>query len=218
MYGWYFGRKLKNRYVTFTSLDKYLNMFRDLSKDESVPKSATNLVYIIRANRPDQVESKVIYSIFNKQPKRADRYWLIHVDNVDEPYRSEYEVRQIIPGILIRVDFYIGFKVEPRINFYFREVLEDLIASGQINLDSSFPSLKKHSIPADFKYVLIDRVMPRDFKLSTIENFTLTLHNISRMVGISDIKALQLDGSNTIEEKVPITIDQPVPVRIQRVG
>ena len=218
MYGWYFGRKLKNRYVTFTSLDKHLNMFRDLSKDESVPKCATNLVYIIRANRPDQVESKVIYSIFNKQPKRADRYWLIHVDNIDEPYRSEYEVRQIIPGILIRIDFYIGFKVEPRINLYFREVLEDMIASGQINLDSSFPSLKKHSIPADFKYVLIDRVMPRDFKLSTVENFTLTLHNISRMVGISDIKALQLDGSNTIEEKVPITIDQPVPVKIKRVG
>ncbi len=218
MYGWYFGRKLKNRYVTFTTLDKYLDMFIDLSKDESVPKTATNLVYIIRANRPDQVESKVIYSIFKKQPKRADRYWLIHVDNVDEPDRFEYEIKQIIPGVLIRVDFYIGFKVEPRINLYFREVVEDMVASGLINLDSNFPSLKKHSVPADFKYVLIDRVMPRDYKLSTSENFTLTLHNISRLVGISDIKALQLDASNTIEEKVPITIDEPVPLRIKRIG
>ncbi|HEX2974534.1 MAG TPA: KUP/HAK/KT family potassium transporter [Bacteroidales bacterium] len=218
MYGWYFGRKLKNRYVTFTYLDKYAEMFKDLVKDESVPKTATNLVYIIKANRPDQVESKVIYSIFQKQPKRADTYWLLHVDNVDEPYRFEYEVTQVIPGILIRVDFHIGFKIEPKINLYFREVVEDLVASGQIKLESKYPSLKKHNVPPDFKYVLIDRIMPRDYKLSTMENLILALHGISRMVGIEDIKALQLDTSSTIEEQVPITIDQTVTSRIQRIN
>jgi KUP system potassium uptake protein len=217
MYGWYFGRKLKNRYVTFTSLDKYIEMFRDLSNDVSVPKCATNLVYVIRANRIDQVESKVIYSIFQKQPKRADTYWLLHLNGVDDPNRFEYEVTQIIPGVLIRVDFHIGFKVEPKINLYFREVLEDMVEEGQIKLESRFPSLKKHSLPADFKYVLIDRVMPRDYKLSNIENFTLTLHGISRLFCISDIKALQLDPTNTIEEQVPITIDQPFGQRIKRV-
>jgi KUP system potassium uptake protein len=217
MYGWYFGRKLKNRYVTFTDLYKYIDLFKDLSKDTSVPKCATNLVYIIRANRTEQVESKVIFSIFHKQPKRADTYWLLHINGVDEPNRFEYEVNQIIPGVLIRVDFNIGFKVEPKINLYFREVLEDLTASGQINLESSFPSLKKHSFPADFKYVLIDRVLLRDYKLSNLENFTLTLHSISRFFCISDIKALQLDSTNTIEEQVPITIDQPLGVRIKRV-
>jgi KUP system potassium uptake protein len=217
MYGWYFGRKLKNRYVTFTLLERYLDLFRDLAKDESVPKTATNLVYIIRANRLDQVESKVIYSIFQKQPKRADTYWFLHVDTVDEPNRFDYEVRQIIPGILIRIDFHIGFKIEPRINLYFREVLEDLVAAGQIKLESNYPSIRKNEIPPDFKYVLIDRVMPRDYMLSTIENLTLFLHGISRMVGISDIKALQLDPSGTIEERVPITIDQPDPVKIRRI-
>lgn len=217
MYGWYFGRKLKNRYVTFTNLNRYIQLFKDLSKDNSVPKTATNLVYVIKANRVDQVESKVIYSIFQKQPKRADTYWLLHVDGVDEPNRFDYQVTHIIPGILIRVDFRIGFKVEPKINLYFKEVLEDLTASGEIKLESSFTSLRNHSFPADFKYVLIDRVMPRDYKLSTIENFTLTLHDLSRLVCISDVKALQLDGTNTIEEKVPITIDQPVGLRIKRI-
>jgi len=217
MYGWYFGRKLKNRYVTFTNLNKYTELFKDLSKDNSVPKCATNLVYIIKANKPDQVESKVIYSIFKKQPKRADTYWLLHVDGVDDPNRFEYKVTEIIPGVLIRVDFHIGFKVEPKINLYFREVLEDLTRSGQIKLESSYASLKRHSYPADFKYVLIDRVMPRDYKLSSLENFTLTLHAISRLFCISDIKALQLDAANTIEEQVPITIDQPVDFRIKRI-
>lgn len=217
MYGWYFGRKLKNRYVTFTSLNKYIQMFKDLSTDLSVPKCATNLVYVIRANRPDQVESKVIFSIFHKQPKRADTYWLLHINGVDDPNRFEYEVKQIIPGVLIRVDFHIGFKVEPKINLYFREVLEDMFDAGEIKLESSFPSLKKHSLPADFRYVLIDRVMPRDYKLSNLENFTLTLHGLSRWFCISDIKALQLDPTNTIEEQVPITIDQPIGLRIKRV-
>lgn len=217
MYGWYFGRKLKNRYVTFTLLSKYYDMFKDLSKDTSVPKTATNLVYIIKANRHDQVESKVIYSIFNKQPKRADTYWLLHVDGVDDPNRFEYQVTQIIPGVLIRVDFHIGFKIEPKINLYFKEVLEDLMDTGQIKLESSYPSIRKHAFPADFKYVLIDRIMPRDYKLSNIENLILALHSVSRLVCISDIKALQLDAANTIEEKVPITIDQPVPFRIKRI-
>jgi KUP system potassium uptake protein len=217
MFGWYFGRKLKNRYVTFTNLNRYIDIFKDLSKDTSVPKTATNLVYIIRANRMDQVESKVIYSIFQKQPKRADTYWLLHVDRVDEPDKFEYKVTHIIPGILIRVDFLLGFKVDPKINLYFREVLEDLTGSGEIKLESSFASLKKHSLPADFIYVLIDRIMPRDYKLSSIENLTLALHSVSRLLCISDVKALELDSSNTIEEQVPITIDQPITYRIQRI-
>lgn len=216
MFGWYFGRKLKNRYVTFTDLYKYIDLFKDLSKDNSVPKTATNLVYIIKANRIDQVESKVIYSIFQKQPKRADTYWFIHVDRIDEPDRIDYQVNQIIPGVLIRVDFHIGFKVEPKINLYFKEVLEDMTEAGEIKLESTFDSLKKHSMPADFKYVLIDRIMPRDYKLSGLDNVTLALHSLSRLLCISDVKALQLDSANTIEEQVPITISQPVETRLRR--
>ena len=217
MYGWYFGRKLKNRYVTFTNLSKYIQLFKDISVDTTVPKAATNLVYIIKANRIDQVESKVIFSIFHKQPKRADTYWFLHVDGVDDPNRFDYQVHQIIPGVLIRVDFHIGFKIEPKINLYFREVLEDLVEKGEIKLESRFPSLRKHSFPADFKFVLIDRIMPRDYKLSKIENLTLSLHGISRLFCISDVKALQLDSCNTVEEQVPISIDQNVGLRIQRI-
>jgi KUP system potassium uptake protein len=217
MYGWYFGRKLKNRYVTFTSLSKNISLFKDLANDNSVPRTATNLVYVIKANKVDQVESKVVYSIFHKQPKRAKTYWLLHVDGVDEPNRFDYQVTQIIPGVLIRVDFHIGFKVEPKINMYFKEVLEDMVASGEIKLESSYDSLRKHDLPGDFKFILIDRIMPRDYKLSTIENFTLALHSLSRLACISDVKALHLDPTITIEEKVPITINQPIELRIKRV-
>jgi KUP system potassium uptake protein len=217
MFGWYFGRKIKNRYITFVELSKYLDLFKDLSRDESVPRFATNLVYIIRANRHDQVESKIIYSIFHKQPKRADTYWFLHVDRVNEPNKFEYQVNQIIPGILIRVDFRIGFKVEPRINLYFKEVVEDLVNSGEIKLSSSYDSLKKHNIPGDFKFIIIDRIMSNDFTLSNWENSILSLNSIVRRLSVSGTKTLNLDSTNTIVEQVPIVIDQPIPERISRV-
>jgi KUP system potassium uptake protein len=216
MAGWYFGRKIKNRFITFANLNRYTDLFRDLVKDESVPKTATNLVYIIRANRIDQVESKVIYSIFNKQPKRADTYWLLHVDRVNDPNEFDYHVTQIIPGILIRVDFHIGFKVDPRINLYFREVIEDLTGSGEFKPESGYDSLRKRNLPGDFKYILIERIMSRDYKLSGWENFILTLHSIAGKLSITDITALQLDSTNTIIEQVPILIDQPYHRRIKR--
>jgi KUP system potassium uptake protein len=218
MFGWYFGRKLKNRYVTFIKLNRYIELFKALANDKSVPKTATNLVYIIKANMNDQVESKVIYSIFHKQPKRASTYWFIHIDRTDEPDTFKYRVTNIIPGVLIRVDFYLGFKVVPRINFYFKEVLEDLAESGEIRLESSFDSLRKRSFPSDFLYILIDRVLTRDFQLSTLDKITVALHNVSRLICISDVKALHLDSTNTIEEKVPISMDQLIYERIKRVG
>ena len=214
MFSWYFGRKIKNRRISFSKLEDYLESFNDLREDKTVPKIATNLVYIIKANKQDQIESKVIYSIFNKQPKRADKYWLLHIDIVDEPNRFEYKVNHIIPGVLIRVDFHIGFKVDPKINLYFKEVVEDLVASGEIKLESSYDSLKKHGFPGDFKFVLIERIMLRDFKLSNTENFILTLRSLVRHISIPEERALQLDSTNTIVEQVPIILNQPVEKRI----
>ena len=119
--------------------------------------------------------------------------------------------------ILIRVDFHIGFKVSPKINLYFREVLEDMVQSGELKLESSFDSLKKHGLPGDFKFVLIDRIMPRDFKLTNTENFTLTLHGVIRHLSLPEERALQLDATSTVVERVPIIIDQPVVKRIRRI-
>jgi KUP system potassium uptake protein len=216
MYGWYFGRKIKNRHISFINLENYLEVFKDLKHDRTVPKFATNLVYIIKANRQDQVESKVIYSIFKKQPKRAETYWLLHVDRVDDPNRFEYKVNHIIPGVLIRIDFHIGFKVDPKINLYFKEVLEDLLDSGEIKLESSFDTLRKHGFTGDFRFVLIDRIIIRDFKLTNRENFILAIRSLVRHLSIPEERALQLDSTRTIVEKVPIIIDQPVKKRIIR--
>jgi len=203
MLGWYLGRQIKNRHISFVNVNKYLHLFEDLSKDKSIPPIATNLVYIIKARELHLLESKIMHSIFNKQPKRAKTYWLLHVDILDEPDTFSYEVNQIIPGTLIRVDFHLGFKIEPRINLYFREVLKDLVSAGEIKLTSSFDSLRKHHLPPDFLFVNLDRIMSRDYSLSPWESIIMSLHGFTRLFSINDVKALGLDFKQCDRRKDP---------------
>lgn len=216
MYGWFFGRKIKNQHILFENLNEYTDVLTELSQDKTVPKFASNLVYIVKANKLNQIESKIIYSIIKKQPKRADVYWFIHVDIVNSPDTFEYKVHHIVPGTVIKIDFHLGFKIEPRINLYFKSVLEDLERSGEISLTSKYDSLSKHGIMDDFVFINLDRIMTSDYELSPWEKFTMNLHEITRLISITDVKALGLDTSNVIEEKVPITIQHPLDRRIER--
>ncbi len=216
MYGWYFGRKIKNKFITFTSLKKEVEVIHELSMDYNVPKIATNLVYITKANKLDQIESKIMFSIFNKHPKRANTYWFLHIDSLDTPDTFEYTVHHIVPGVVIKVEFHLGFKIERRINVYFKQVLEDLEKTHEISMVSHYKSLKRHSIPADFLFVNLDRVLINDYKLPPLKRFTMGLHNFIRRMGINDVKAYGLDTSNVIEEKIPIVIAREEKKRIKR--
>ena len=150
MYVWYRARKIKNRYVEFVRLEHYIPQIQELSNDKAVPKYATHLVYLTSANNPKEIEHKIIYSILNKKPKRADIYWFVHVDTMDDPYTCEYKVEHIIPNDIIRVDFRLGFRMEPRINLMFRKVVEDLVANKEVNITSRYESLASNNIGRRF--------------------------------------------------------------------
>jgi KUP system potassium uptake protein len=216
MYGWYYGRKIKNRYITFTNLENYLDHFKVLKNDISIPFISSNLVYITKADEPMELESKIIYSIFRKHPKRANTYFLLHVDNDEAPNTFEYTVNQIIPGTLIKIDFKLGFKIERRINLYFREVIEDMVERGEFSLQSPFESLRQFDITSNFLFVNLDRVLTVDYKLHGWERFVMNLHNVLRSISSNDVKALGLDTSSTIEEKIPILLPYNESTRIRR--
>ena len=141
MWSWYHARKIRNRFVEFVKLKDYMNLLRDLSHDFSIPKYSTHLVYLTSANNLDEIEAKTIYSILQKQPKRADVYWFVHVDALYEPYTMEYKVTELMKGNIIRIDFRLGFRVEPRINFMFRKVVEDLVKNFEVDITSRYESL-----------------------------------------------------------------------------
>ena len=216
MFGWYYGRKIKNKYIKFVNLYEYIDILKEISHDKTIPKFASNLVYIVKANKLEQIESKIIYSIINKQPKRADTYWFLHVDILNNPDTFEYQVHHIVPGVLVKIDFRLGFKIDRRINLYFKEVLEDMMNAGEINLNSRYKSLARHNIMADFVFVNLDRIMSPDYKLTPWETFTMGMHSLTRFISVNDVKALGLDTSNVFEEKVPIAIEQVITRRIKR--
>ena len=127
---WFTAKRIRSEYTEFTKIDNYKTVLSELSNDMSIPKYATHLVYMTNASRGDEIESKIIYSILQKRPKRADIYWFVHVNVVDEPYKMEYRVRDIIKDDVIRVDFYLGFRVAPRINLMFKNVVKDMVKRG----------------------------------------------------------------------------------------
>jgi len=217
MWAWHSARKIKNRYVKFVEIDDYFNIIKEMSEDETVPKYASQLVYLTSANFNSEVESKIIYSILQKQPKRADVYWLVHVDVVDEPYKREYEVDFLVPGKLIRIDFKLGFRVGQQINLMFRKVVEDLVKNGEVDITSRYPSLQRHKIVGDFRFVVIEKLLSSSHNLSFYERFLMYIYSQLKKVSLSEERNFGLDLSFVTVEKVPLTLISPETVEINRV-
>lgn len=207
MYAWQRGRSIKNQFTRFVKISDYVETIQDISHDNTIQKYATNLVYITHADYATDIETKILYSICNKKPKRADTYWLLHVHITDEPHTMEYSVDKIVPGVLMRVEFRLGFKVQPRINLFFKHVLEELVANKEIDLESGYDSLRRHHIPADFHYIIIRRIQNYDFDFPAFEQFVMDTYRWLTKMSTSDIRAYGLDTSNVMEEKVPFVIE-----------
>ena len=218
MWTWHTARKIRNRFVKFIAIEDYFNIIKELSDDESVPKYASQLVYLTSANFDSEIESKIIYSILQKQPKRADVYWLVHVDVVDEPYKREYTVDFLVPNKLIRIDFKLGFRVEQQINLLFRKVVEDLVKKGEVNITSTYKSLARHRIVGDFRFVVIEKVVSRSHNLSLYEKFVMAYYFYLKKVSLSEERGFGLDLSFVTVEKVPLMLADPETVEIHRVN
>lgn len=204
MYIWNKGRRIKNSFITFVNIKDYLPVIKAFSKDKSVPKYATNLVYVTHANRSTEIESKIIYSMLRKQPKRADTYWLLHVDIMDDPHITEYEVHHLIPGVLIRIDLRMGFKVPVKANLYFHNILFELMADNKVDMISNYPSLREYNVLSDFRYIVIERVPNRDYEFNQIRKLIMNTYFWIRKIGMTDVNYLGLDYTNVSVEEVPL--------------
>lgn len=209
MYAWYNGRLIKAKFIKFVKLDKYVSTIKDLKLDESIPKYATNLAFLSRAKREDEIEAKIIYSIMRRQPKRADHYFILNIVNQEDPYTFTYTVDEIMPGTIYKIKFLLGFKVDRRIDDYFDQVLADLMADGTIPERSSHPSLRAHNIPPDLKYVIIDNTYINDMLLTVKEKLTLNIYNFVKYIGSNDFKAWGISAHNVVVESAPL-LDQKV--------
>ena len=207
MYVWIRAIKIRNHYISSKPLDDYYQIISDIKADMSIPKYASNLVYINHASKEGTVDDKLVYSIINKQPKRADHYWLINMDFVDTPDTLEYDCKVLIPNTLYNITMHIGFRIEPRVSLYLRQVLEDLVANEKVDLTSNYPSLRKNGISGDFRFIIIHRVYYPENSVNRQQNLLMNFYALISKIGIDEPKALGLDTSMVMVERVPLIID-----------
>lgn len=217
MYIWFRARKVKNRYVEFVRLEQYLATIQELSNDLTIPKYATHLVYLTSANNPKEIEHKIVYSILNRKPKRADIYWFVHVDTQDDPYTNEYTVETIIPNEVIRIELRLGFRIEPRINLMFRKVVEDMVANKEVNITSRYESLQRNNVVGDFQFIVLEKFLSQDNELPFFERIIMKLYFWLKEISLSEERGFGLEQSNVTVEKFPLIVAPVSKLKLKRV-
>ncbi len=214
---WHRANIIKMRLTEYVKLADYIEPLKELSQDMSIPKYATHLVFMSNAGRLNDIENKIIYSIFQKRPKRADIYWFVHVDTMDDPYTMEYKVTVLETDDVIKVNFKLGFKVEQKINLYFRKVVEDMVQKGEVDITSRYESLNKQNVIGDFRFVVLERFLSFDNQLSLVEGIIMKAYFFIKDFTPSEDKWFGLDTSAVKVEKVPLVIRPVENVKLRRV-
>jgi len=204
MYIWYNGRRIKNRAVTYEPIKGTIPILEDISNDNTIPKFATHLVYVTRAKYPNEIERKVIYSLIHFLPKRADTYWFVYMTRSDEPYEFNYTVKTFSPNKIFRIDISAGFKLGIHIDKYIHQIAKEMEEKGMVSLDSRYPSLLKHNIIGDFRFVVVERILRGSAPLPPIKRIILTAYYYMKKMSTSDTQILDLDPTNVTVESVPL--------------
>ncbi|KFF00939.1 potassium transporter Kup [Chryseobacterium formosense] len=211
MYISYFGRKINNRYTKFTDLGKFANQIVELSHDETIPKYTTHLIYLTKADRRDQIEEKIINSIFDKKPKRADVYWFFHINRTNHPYTLDYEVSELVDDKVIKIVLNIGFRIQPKTELYFEKIIDDLIANKELNLHLRNNGSTKYNPTIDFKFILIEKFLSVENEFALKEGVILNSYFFLKNYAQKDEDAFGLDRNDVLVEYVPV-VYQPIQV------
>ena len=215
---WFLAKKISKAYTKIVKIETYKKVLAELSVDLSIPKYATHLIYMTNSNRTDEIEEKVMYSILQKRPKRADMYWFIHVNILSEPYKKEYKVTEIIKDDLYRVDFNLGFREATKINLMFKEVIRDMVSKGEVDVTSRYESLNKNNIIGDFKFVLSEKFLSNDSDLTFFEKIVMNSYFIIKKLSLSEGNAFGLDNSSVKIEQFPLVLHAPEKIEMTRIN
>ncbi|MCE4215835.1 KUP/HAK/KT family potassium transporter [Aquirufa antheringensis] len=217
MWVWFRATRIKKKLTEYEKLSDYIEPLKELSKDETIPKYATHLVFMSNAGRVTDIESKIIYSIFQRRPKRADIYWFVHVDTLDDPYAMEYKVTVIEPDDIIKVNFKLGFKVEQRINLYFRKVVEEMVSRGEVDITSRYKSLNEQNVIGDFRFVVLEKFLSFDNELPLLDRMVMKAYFFVKQFTHSEDKYFGLDSDAVKLEKVPMIIKPITKCNLKRI-
>ena len=220
MYIWFKARKITNRFLQFENIKSFIPSLVALSNNHDEVKYATHLVYLTKANNKKAIEKRILESILTKRPKRADVYWFVHIDRTDEPYTMEYNVEEIEHDKIIRIEFKLGFRIQPRIHVLFKKVMEEMVEHHELNVEANEneKALNKHNISGDIRYVILQRFLSVENEFSLKEGFILNSYFGISKLAQSDKKAFGLDWSDTDIEKIPLVLAPVSNIPLKRIG
>ncbi|OMQ12958.1 KUP/HAK/KT family potassium transporter [[Flexibacter] sp. ATCC 35103] len=214
---WWKAKSISKNYTKYVPIDEYKKVLSELSIDESIPKYATHLVYMTNAVRTCDIEQKVMYSILQMRPKRADIYWFIHINIVDKPYRRDYKVTEIMKDDLYRIDFYLGFREPMKTNLMFKEVIRDMVVNREVDITSRYLSLNNNNIMGDFKFVLSKKILSMDNDFTWSEKLIMNGYFLLKKFSLSEEKGFGLDTSSVKVEKFPMLLHLPEDFKMTRI-
>lgn len=217
MYLWVSAKRIRQRYSDEMKIRDYLDQLIQLSNDEDIPKYATNLVFLSAAKSPGKVEEKVLYSVLQTQPKRADVYWFVHIDTTDEPFTMEYEVNAIAPDDVYKVNFRLGFRVQQRMNLFMHKVVQELVENEELTVYSRYHSSNSKYPTGDFRFVIIQEFLSNENELPWIEQLILSTYLTVKSWVSSPKNWFGLDSDSVDEETAPLVLQPVKEVGLKRV-
>ena len=218
MFIWYKGTEIKERESQYLTVKNYTKQLLQLSADKNVPKYATNLVYLTGAKHEEDVDYAVLYSILNKQPKRANVYFFVHINVIDKPYKREYKVTKFSDKKILKITFNLGFRENQRVNMFMHQVIADLLENKELDLQPTKYNLRgKAETVGDFRFVLIEEVLGNSNGLSSFDNFIMGLRLKLKKITVTPEKWFGLDTSVITKEAVPLNVVQTKVKRLTRV-
>jgi KUP system potassium uptake protein len=204
MYIIFFGRRLNNNFTKYVPLSNYRDLLVELSSDATYSKYATHLVYLTKADKISEIEEKIMKSIFAKKPKRADVYWFLHINRTEEPFTLDYEVIELINDKVIKVNINAGFRVQPKVELYFKNIIKELVENKELDLHIRPDGSSKYNAEPDFKFVVLEKFISFENEFSFKEGFLLNSYFSLKGFGVSDEKAFGLDKSDVVVEEIPL--------------
>lgn len=209
MYTWFFTRKINNKFLKFTNLTEHTQQLQELSDDISIPKYSTHLIYLSKADRNYEIEEKILKSIFSKKPKRADVYWFFHINRTNEPFTLNYEVIELLDDKVIKIVLNIGFRIQPKVELYFKKIVQNLVQNKELNLHIRPDGSTKYNAEPDFKFIILEKFLSVENEFAVKDALLLNSYYMLKNWSLSDTKAFGLDKSDVEIEEVAF-VYQPI--------